>query len=153
MIRPYRPADLEDVLKVWASASAVAHPFLSAEFQEKERHNIANVHLPKAETWVWESDGSVVGFIALLGDEVGAIFLDPRFHGAGIGRAMMDHARDLHQELEVEVFTENAIGRAFYARYGFKLMQKKVHDQTGLELMRLRLAANTPRQPTDAAGG
>jgi putative acetyltransferase len=51
------------------------------------------------------------------------------------------------------VFTENAIGRAFYARYGFELMQKKVHVQTGLELMRLRLAANTPPQPTGAAGG
>ena len=142
MIRPYRPADLEDVIKVWAAASAVAHPFLSAEFQEIERHNIGNIHLPNAETWVWESDGSVVGFIALLGNEVGAIFLDPRLHGDGIGRALMDHARDVRQELEVEVFTENAIGRAFYARYGFELIQEKVDDQTGLDVMRLRLAAN-----------
>ncbi|MFQ5744863.1 MAG: GNAT family N-acetyltransferase [Acidobacteriota bacterium] len=129
-------------MKVWAAASAVAHPFLSAEFLAGEYHNIVNVHLPNAETWVWESDGSVLGFIALLGNEVGAIFVDPRFHRAGIGRALMDHARDLRQELEVEVFTENAIGRAFYASYGFELIQEKVHDQTGLDVMRLRLAAN-----------
>jgi putative acetyltransferase len=55
----------------------------------------------------------------------------------------MDHARGLRKELEVEVFKENVVGRAFYARYGFELMQEKVHDQTGLEVMRLRLAANT----------
>ena len=138
MIRKYRAEDLEDVLIVWAAASAVAHPFLSAEFQAVERHNIANVHLPNAETWVWESDGRLVGFISLLGNEVGAIFVDPMFHGAGIGRALMDHARGLRKELEVEVFKENVIAQAFYARYGFELIQEKVHDQTGLELMRLR---------------
>ncbi len=143
MIRRYRPEDLEDVLTVWAAASAVAHPFLSAEFLAVERHNIANVYLPNAETWVWESDGHVVGFISLLGNEVGAIFVDPKFHGTGIGQALMDHALELRKELEVEVFTENAIGRAFYARYGFELIEEKVHDQTGFELMRLRLAANT----------
>ena len=139
MIRRYRPEDLEDVVAVWAAASAVAHPFLSAEFLAVERDNIANVYLPNAETWVWESDGPVVGFISLLGNEVGAIFVDPKFHRAGIGRALMDHARKSRKELEVEVFTRNAIGRAFYAKYGFELLQKKVHHQTGLELMRLRL--------------
>jgi len=153
VIRRYRSEDLEDVVTVWAAASAVAHPFLSAEFLALERHNIANVYLPDAETWVWEPEGQVVGFVSLLGNEVGALFVDPKFHRRGIGRALMDHALELRRELEVEVFTENVIGRAFYARYGFELMQRKVHDQTGLELMRLRLEANTPVQPTGAAGG
>jgi putative acetyltransferase len=111
------------------------------------------VYLPNAETWVWELDGRVVGFISLLGNEVGAIFVDPKVHGVGIGRALMDHARGLREELEVEVFKANVIGRAFYARYGFELMQEKVHDQTGLDMMRLMLAANTPLQRTGVAGG
>ncbi len=153
MIRKYQAKDLEDVLVAWAAASAVAHPFLSDEFLAEERHNIANVYLPNAETWVWELDGRVVGFISLLGNEVGAIFVDPKVHGVGIGRALMDHARGLREELEVEVFKENVIARAFYARYGFELIQEKVHDQTGLKLLRLRLTANTLLQPTGAAGG
>jgi putative acetyltransferase len=111
---------------------------------EEERRNITNVHLPKAETWVWQSGGRVVGFISLLGNEVGAIFVDPKFQRAGIGRALMDHARELRTELELEVFTDNAMGRAFYAKYGFELMQEKVDDQTGLDVMRLRLAAIQP---------
>ena len=85
MIRKYQPADCEDVLNVWARASALAHPFLSKDFLELERHNIANVHLPKADTWAWEADGHVVGFISLLGNEVGAIFVDPEFHRSGSG--------------------------------------------------------------------
>jgi putative acetyltransferase len=148
VIRRYLPADCEDVLNVWAGASAVAHPFLSKEFLELERQKIPNVYLPKAETWVWEADGHVVGFISLLGSEVGAIFIDPRFQGSGIGRALMDRARALRGELEVEVFEQNVRGREFYAKYGFEVLHDKVHRETGFKVMRLRLAADTPLQPT-----
>jgi putative acetyltransferase len=72
VIRKYRSEDCDEVLSVWAAASVLAHPFLSATFLESERREIRNVHLPKAETWVWEADGRVVGFISLLGNEVGA---------------------------------------------------------------------------------
>lgn len=146
MIRQYQSADREEVLNVWAGASALAHPFLSQEFLELERYNIPNVYLPKAETWVWEADGRVVGFVSLLGNEIGAIFVDPEFHRSGIGRALMDRARALRGELEVEVFERNLLGRAFYAKLGFEFMRRKVHDQTGFELMRLRLAANNSLQ-------
>jgi len=36
VIRKYETANCEDVLNVWACASAVAHPFLSYEFLESE---------------------------------------------------------------------------------------------------------------------
>jgi len=128
-------------VNVWARASALAHPFLSEEFLERERHNIPAVYLPMADTWVWEAGGQVIGFISLLGNEVGALFVDPAFHRSGIGRALMDLARGLRGELEVEVFARNRLGRAFYAKLGFELMHRRVHDQTGFEVMRLRLPA------------
>lgn len=148
MIRKYQPADCEQLLKIWDRASAIAHPFLGKAFLEQERHTIPDVYLPKAETWVWEADGHVLGFISLLGNEVGAIFVDPELHRSGIGRKLMDRARTLRGELEVEVFERNLVGRAFYAKIGFELMHRKVHDQTGFEIMRLRLAADKALQPT-----
>ena len=153
MIRRYRPADRDAVLDVWGRASALAHPFLGAEFLERERHAIPRLYLPKAETLVWEADGRVVGFISLLGNEVGAIFVDPQFHRSGIGRALIDRARALRGELEVEVFERNLLGRAFYEGLGFELLHQKVHDQTGFELVRLRLAASAPLPATGGAGG
>ena len=147
MIRKYRAEDLEDLLTAWESASVLAHPFLSEEFLAAERNNIANVYLPHAETWVWESDGPVVGFLSLIDNEIGGLFVDPKYHRLGIGRALLDHARQLRDNLEVEVFKENVIGRKFYAKYGFVPMHEKVHDETGLEILRLRLAAGTPMPP------
>jgi putative acetyltransferase len=151
VIRSYQPADCDDVLRVWAHASVLAHPFLSEKFLELERHNIPNVYLPNADTWAWVADGQVVGFISLLGNEVGAIFVDPNFHRSGIGQVLMAHARALRGELEVEVFERNLQGGAFYAKLGFELMHTKVHDQTGFDVMRLRLAANAPLGPTGGA--
>lgn len=56
-------------------------------------------------------------------------------------------AQSLQGALEVEVFERNLMGRAFYARQGFVLMCKKLHAQTGLALLRWRLAADHPQQP------
>ena len=141
MIRKYNEPDLEDLLSAWEAASEVAHPFLTPEFLASERDNILNIYHPNAETWVYEDGGRVVGFIALIGNEVGAIFVHPSHQKTGVGRGLMDKARELRGELEVEVFVANTIGRAFYAKYGFEAFEEKVHCQTGLNVLRLRLPA------------
>jgi len=137
-IRKYENKDINEVLSAWENASKVAHPFLSNAFLEEERTNIQNVYMPVAETWVYELDGRVVGIIALMENEVGAIFVQPAFHGRGVGKALMDKAQSLHASLEVEVFEENPIGRRFYEKYGFELLSRKVHDETGQALLRLK---------------
>lgn len=137
-IRQYRESDLNAVLSSWENASKIAHPFLTEEFLNRERYNIPNVYLPNADTWVAEMDGVVVGFIALLGNEVGAIFVEPVFQGLGVGRALMDKAQELHGDLEVEVFQANSIGRKFYSSYGFQPMSEKNHQETGQTLLRLK---------------
>ena len=141
MIRAYTPKDAGAAVEIWAAASALAHPFLSPAFQKKERRLMRDVFLPQSETWVWEAEGTVAGFISLSGNEVGAIFIDPEHQRTGIGRALMDHARDRHGDLEVEVFRRNHGGRAFYEHLGFKEIGRYFHPETGFEMIRLRLEA------------
>jgi len=136
-IRPYQNIDLNDLLAVWERATKLAHPFLTAPFLEQERHNIPNIYLPIADTWVAVDKSNVIGFIALIGNEVGAIFVDPGYHGHGAGKALMDKAQSLHSTLELDVFKENQIGRRFYDRYGFKLQSEKTHEDTGNKILRL----------------
>lgn len=108
-IRQYQESDLEPVLESWEVATRLAHEFMTDDFIAQERQNVAEIYLPNTDTWVAEVEGEVVGFIALMGNEVGAIFLQPNCHGRGIGRALMDKAQELHGNLEIEVFKENAI--------------------------------------------
>lgn len=139
MIRPYTAADLPRVLDIWYRASRVAHPFLSEDFLQQERTAIETEWLPIAETWVLEEGGRIAGYIALIGNVVGAIFVDPDRHRCGIGRQLMDHARRLRGELELEVFEANTIGRAFYERYGFTPAGRSVHEPTGQVMLTMTL--------------
>lgn len=140
LVREYKPADLDDLMAAWESASSIAHPFLTDEFQQQERHNIPNVYMPVAETWVIEQDGKVIGFVALIGNEVGGLFVKSEFHGTGAGRALMDKAVELRGDLEVEVFKENKIGREFYDQYGFQFLSETIHEPTGNAVLRLKLS-------------
>ena len=44
--------------------------------------------------------------------------------------------------LELDVFQRNAIGRAFYASYGFHEIGRHAHAETGEAELRLRLEAS-----------
>lgn len=138
IIRQYVAADLNAVLDSWEVATRLAHPFMIDEFIAQERINVAEIYMPNTDSWVVEVGTKVQGFIALMGNEVGALFLQPECHGKGMGKALMDKAQYLHGELEVEVFEENTIGRAFYAKYGFTLIEEKMHQPTGQKVLRLK---------------
>lgn len=131
MIRKFKSEDTEAVISVWQTASDLAHPFLTDAFMAQGAEDIRNIYLPVAETWVLEEDDKLVGFIALIGDEIGGLFLDPSRHGKGFGRAMVDHAVGLKGPLQVEVFQKNAIGRRFYERYGFVEVDTYRHEASG----------------------
>lgn len=83
-----------------------------------------------------------MGFIALMDNEVGAIFLDPEFQGVGIGKSLMDKAQELHATLEVEVFAANSIGRKFYDRCGFELLAKSIHEASSQAVLRLKFVCD-----------
>lgn len=139
MIREYRQTDFENLIRVWKSSSRIATPFLSEEFLERETITIRDVYIPIAETWVIEDDGDFVGFLALIENEVGAIFVDPAYQGKGYGKALMDHAKSLRPYLELDVFRDNPIGRTFYNKYGFKFVKEYLHEPSGFIQHRLRL--------------
>lgn len=139
MIRKYEGKDLNALLNAWYSASKVAHPFLDEDFLAQERRAIADVYLPNAETWVFELEGVVVGFISLIGNEVGGIFVDANHHSQGIGRALIDHARSIRGCLELDVFKDNRVGRRFYEKYGFIQVDEYRHEETSFTQLRLKL--------------
>lgn len=144
-LRPFQETDFDQLITAWRAASVVAHPFLTPDFLDAEVDSIRDMYLPAAETWVAMNGETVVGFLALLGDEIGAIFVHPNHWRNGIGRALMDKAASLRDKLTLEVFEENEIGRAFYKRYGFTEGGHSVHGVTGRPLIRMELTSTSNR--------
>lgn len=143
MIRPYRPPDQDAVLAVWAAASARAHPFLDAAFLRAERAAIRDTFLPTATTWVWTDEARVLGFVSVMEDEIGGLFVAPEAQRRGIGRALVGEVQRARpgRALELEVFAANAGARAFYAACGFCEVAQAVHAATGQATLRMRRPA------------
>lgn len=138
MIRKHEPSDLEDIMDIWYQASSLAHPFLESSFVEKVKKDMRELYIPGSETWVFEEGGVVTGFIGMQGNEIGGLFVKPNSHSRGIGSKLVNFISESHQELEVEVFKKNVIGRSFYDKYGFKLIKEFIHEETNNELYRMR---------------
>ena len=139
VIRTYTDDDLGEVLDAWYLASLEAHSFLSEDFFKAERELLSDRWLPSSDTWVFEIGGHVVGFVSMVGNEVGGIFVAPNRQNRGVGRALLDHVAATRLYLEVEVFNANTIGRRFYGAYGFRVVGEGLDDTTGLPILRLRI--------------
>ena len=138
MIRIYQENDTEDVIEAWYQASLIAHPFLPDTFLAQEKVNLREIFLPRAQTWVCEKQGQVVGFMSLAGNEIGGLFVHPNWQRHGVGTSLVNNARSLHSILELDVFEANSLGRSFYASYGFVPVKTHRDEATGEMMIRLR---------------
>ena len=139
MMREYKTDDTGALITIWDKAEPLAHPFLSDEVRDQVRRDTVNIYLPNAETWVLENHGTPVGFIAMIGTEIGGLFLDPSEQGKGLGRQMVDHVVAIKGPLTVEVFKDNKIGLPFYERYGFVVTGEGVFDASGDETFKMAM--------------
>ena len=138
MIRKHVENDLESIMKVWQESSTLAHSFLNATFVEKVRTDMRNLYIPNSDTWVYENDQGIIGFISMIDEEIGGLFVLPQNHSSGIGTKLVNYVSEFNEKLEVEVFEKNEIGRAFYNKYGFKLMKEFIHEESCEKVLRLK---------------
>ena len=137
MIRKHTEKDIDEIIEIWYSASSLAHPFLEKAFMEKVKKDMRELYIPNAETWVFEENNSLIGFISMLDNEIAGLFVRPDHHSKGVGTQLVDFVREIHPELEVEVFEKNMIGRAFYDKYGFRQIKQYTHAESKCEVLRM----------------
>lgn len=131
-IRPWRPEEGERLLAIWLAASRFGHPFLGETRLVEQQQVVRDTYLPMADNWVAEIEGKVVGFIGLIGNFIGGLFVDPDIRGAGIGRALVEDATARLGRLDVSVYADNQAAVAFYLRLGFVETARKATDDEGL---------------------
>jgi len=124
LIRPYRSDDFEALTLLWRRAREQAFP----EFQREKGHTFEedqeyfrDVILIHNDVWVAEADGKATAFMAISGDFIDQLYVDPVYQRSGLGKALLEHARSLSPEhLWLFTLQINTNGRAFYERNGFR---------------------------------
>lgn len=141
-IRPSRPRDGARVVEIWRDAVYATHAFLTPEDRAAIEAEVKEF-LPQAPLWIAETDrGHAVGFMLLDGAHMEALFIDPAYRGAGIGRALVEHALTLHPALTTDVNEQNGQAVGFYQRLGFIPAGRSATDGQGrpYPLIHLRFA-------------
>ena len=139
-VRPYHPDDLNAFLDAWEAASRLAHPFMSDEMIAEQRISIEKKHLPDTVTDLALIDGKLERFISMLGNVVGAMYVDPAFHKKGVGRAQLGIPKAIHETLEVDVYEKASAVRAFYEKHAFSEISRSSPGALGGVALRMRFS-------------
>jgi GNAT superfamily N-acetyltransferase len=143
--------DAEAVADIFLRSFGATYSFPLAHSDNEVREWIRTHLIPVMETWVAVDDEAdegmerVVGMMALAPGWLEQLYVDPNRLGEGIGRMLVDLAKELQPNLLLWTFQVNERARRFYERNGFSPVQ--MTDGT----------ANEERQPDVqyiwAAGG
>lgn len=130
MIRELREADINAVAEIWLDTNRKAHSFISAQYWERNFELVKEM-LAEAEVYVYENDKDIQGFIGLSGEYIEGIFVSEKKQSQGIGRLLLNHAKDRKPKLRLNVYKKNERALLFYQREGFEIQCESMDEATG----------------------
>jgi ribosomal protein S18 acetylase RimI-like enzyme len=92
--------------------------------EHEDRQYLSGVVMPNNEMHVAEAGGQVVGFIAFAGGWVNHLYVAPPFQGRGVGTRLLALAKAAGPALQLWAFEANTPAIAFYARQGFRVVER-----------------------------
>jgi putative acetyltransferase len=142
VVRRATPADSEEILRLHVDsirrvcAASYTPVQIDAWTRSKRAENYTRAMASGESMFVAESAGRLLGFAALRGENVMAVYVSPDYHHRGVGTALLaaleDDARQRHiSELHLES-TVNALD--FYASRGFRRIGPSVRIMHGVEV-------------------
>ncbi|OSB12352.1 N-acetyltransferase [Paraclostridium bifermentans] len=132
MIRKLTNIDTDKIMDIWLESTVRAHNFISREYWENNYKVVKDVYMPIADTFVYEEDGEIRGFISIINNEfIGALFVDVKFQGMDIGSKLIDYSIEKYKKLTLAVYKENQKSVGFYIRKGFKIIEEGLNEDSG----------------------
>lgn len=126
-VRTAREADLDALTDVWERAARSSHAFMDPDDFAAMRPFIRDAYLPSMDVWLVEADGEPVAFVGARESHVELLYVDPPFHGQGLGTRLLGHV----SATSVEVYADNVVGVGFYRSRGFAEVRHRELDAAG----------------------
>ena len=120
MIREFQRDDINKVADIWLDTNIKAHNFIPAEYWKSNFKSVKEALL-LAEVYVYEYDTEIQGFIGLNDEYVEGIFVSGEMQSQGIGKILLNYAKDKRNKLHLNVYQKNARAISFYKREGFEI--------------------------------
>ena len=123
MIRQFQMSDTEQVMQIWLQGNEDAHPFIPGKYW-RSHFSAVQEQIKQAEVSVYEAEGKIQGYIA-------GIFVSRSYRCHGIGRQLLEYAKQTHSTLSLDVYEKNTQAVDFYLREKFVIVSRQTDEDTG----------------------
>ena len=126
MVRQYSDNDIDAVMQIWLDTNIQAHHFIPSDYW-RTNCNMVREMLPHAEIYVHEDDCTkqIDGFIGLNDDYIEGVFVKETMQSKGIGKQLLNHAKEFKSKLKLSVYQENEKAIKFYLREKFSIQSER----------------------------
>ena len=131
MIRQLQNKDIDKIMGIWLESTIYAHKFISKEYWNENYNIVKDVYIPMSKTFIYEDNDDIRGFISIINNDfIGALFVEKNHQGQGIGKNLIDYAKNLYDNLSLAVYKENEKALEFYKKMGFKIISENINEDT-----------------------
>lgn len=131
MIRKFVKNDLFSIMQIWLDTNIKTHNFIAKEYWINNYEMVKEI-LPQAEVYVYEDDNTkeIYGFIGLTDNYIEGLFVKETNQSRGIGKQLLDYAKNMKEKLSLCVYQKNERAICFYQREHFLIQSENIDDNT-----------------------
>ena len=131
MIRQLQNKDIDKIMGIWLESTIYAHKFISKEYWNENYNIVKDMYIPMSKTFIYEDNDDIRGFISIINNDfIGALFVEKNYQSQGIGKSLIDYAKNLYDNLSLAVYKENEKALEFYKKMGFKIISENINEDT-----------------------
>ena len=127
MIRVFNENDLYAVMQIWFDTNIITHNFISKSYWI-DNYDMVKEILPQAEAYVYENEitNQIEGFIGLTNNYIAGLFVKESAQSKGIGKQLLDYAKNVKENMTLNVYEKNDRAIKFYMREQFRIHSKNI---------------------------
>ena len=129
MIRELQKSDINKVTDIWLDTNVTAHSFISLQYWQNNFELVKELLL-QATVYVYEKNQEIQGFIGLNDEFIEGIFVSNEMRSYGIGKALLNYAKNKRNKLFLNVYQKNLRAISFYQREGFEIQNSGFDEAT-----------------------
>lgn len=129
MIRKFQINELDTIMEIWLNTNIKAHDFINTSYWQRN-YDLVKEMLPNASIFVYEDNNQIQGFIGLMDNYIAGMFINSSSQSKGIGKDLLNYAKDINSELLLKVYKKNVRAIKFYKKENFKVLTEQIDDNT-----------------------
>lgn len=121
---------LDQIMSIWLTGNLDAHAFVSADYWQDAKAEVATQIREATIYVVRDSDGTIVGFAGMVGRYLAGLFVKRGYRDQGVGSMLLFALKSDYQLIKLNVYEKNEPAVKFYRKHGFMVKDRQIDAET-----------------------